>query len=108
MVGCANGSTNGTASHIHGMIVGMRTRAGSPMDFSCMDDSHNTPEIGRNRLVSPRPRKMRPIQIASGPMSCAIIISGAYKMRPGIMEYRMENHCCASADIPKQVIIYPT
>ena len=107
IVGSAKGSANGMVSHVHGRMMGVSISAGSPMDFSCRDEMHNAPEIGTNLFARPKPKNTSPIQIASGPMSCVIIISGAYRMMLGMMLYRIENHCSASSDTPKPVIIYP-
>ena len=86
IVGRTNGNVNEIVSHVHGIIMGMSMSAGRPMDLICIDESHSAPEIGRNRLAIPRPRNMSPIEIESGPMSCAIIISGTYKTTLGIIE----------------------
>ena len=92
MVGSENGIAKGSVSHVHGRMMGIIISAGRPMDLICTDENHKTPEIGMNCFAIPSPKKTIPMQIASGPMSCAIIISGAYKIILGMILYRIENH----------------
>ena len=77
IVGSAKGSANGIVIHVHGRMMGVSISAGSPMDLSCRDENQSALEIGIHLLATPSPRNIIPRQIESGPMSCAIMISGA-------------------------------